>query len=162
MIKSRKLRSLFAAVCATGSACASGPKVIPPPPPEECPPGAQEAMKRVDIYNTASGVLFAPVKVPIPSFVPVRQGPVTANGLGPWGALPDRTVFSGKLFFGTNRVYGRFTEARLPNGEVVPVCLEMYRNGALGVPMVKGSTPEQAIIGSSVTVASVYHFGEDN
>jgi len=161
MLKSRKLRSLFAAGCAAGSACAGAPKVRPPPPPEDCPPGAAEAMKRLDIHYGDHGALFEPYDGPV-VLVPAKEGPVLAQCLGAWGGLPDRTLFSGRLFLGTGRVYGRFTEARLPNGEVVPVCLEMYRNRDRGVPVAEGSTPERPLMANSASVVPVRRFGKDN
>jgi serine/threonine-protein kinase len=161
MIKSRKLRSLFAAACAAGSACASAPKVRPPPPPEDCPPGAIEAMKRLGFYGSSHAVVFAPFRPPFKD-VPVQQGPVMAKVSGHWGALPDFTMFSGKMFIGTNRVYARFTEARLPSGEVVPMCVEVIEanSRASGVLMSDGGTPERPIIFSVSWVASVHRFGE--
>ncbi|WP_309891068.1 protein kinase domain-containing protein, partial [Archangium sp.] len=159
MIKSRKLRSLFAAVCAVGSACASAPKVRPPPPPEDCPPETIEAMKRLDIHYGSHGVDFLP-RLPRVGTAPVKEGPVMVTTVGAWKPLPNKTPLFGRIFIGTNRVYGRFTEAHLPGGEVVPVCMEITRDLELGVPMLEGSTPERALIDSVVTVTSVYRFGK--
>ena len=158
MIKSRKLRSLFAAVCAVGSACASAPKVRPPPPPEDCPPDVFEAMKRLDMHYGSHGISFLPLEQPLGS-VPVKEGPVMARTVGAWKVLPNNTALLGRIFIGTNRVYARFTEAHLPGGEVVPVCMEMTRNGDVGVPMLEGSTPERALIDSIDRVRSVDRFG---
>jgi len=159
MIKSRKLRSLFAAVCAVGSACASAPKVRPPPPVEDCPPETREAMKRLDIHYGSHGITFLPQGQRV-GIVPVKEGPVMVRLIGRWKPLPNDTPLFGKIFIGTNRVYARFTEAHLPGGEVVPVCMEMTRNGDLGVPMLEGSTPERALIDSVDFVTSVYRFGQ--
>ncbi|HZH78716.1 MAG TPA: hypothetical protein VEY88_21990, partial [Archangium sp.] len=159
MIKSRKLRSLFAAVCAVGSACASAPKVRPPPPLEDCPPEALAAMERLDLLRETHGITFLPQGQPL-GIVPVKEGPVMTWLVGPWDPLPNNTPLFGKIFISTNRVYGRFTEAHLPGGEVVPVCMEMMRDGDLGVPMLEGSTPERALIESSYFVTSVYRFGK--
>lgn len=158
MKKSRKLRSLFAAVCAGGSACASAPKVRPPPPPEDCPPEAIEAMKRLDIHYGDHGITFLPL-VPRVSTVFVKEGPVMVRTVGAWKPFPNNTPFFGKIFIGTNRVYARFTEAHLPGGEVVPVCMEMVEGSDSGVPMLEGSTPERALIYSVDTVEPVYRFG---
>jgi serine/threonine-protein kinase len=118
-------------------------------------------MKRLDIHYGWHGALFEPFDGPVTT-VPVQEGPVVTMSIGAWGGLPDRTLFSGRVFFGTGRVYARFSEARLPSGEVAPVCLEMYQNADLGVPMEKGSTSARSLIGSSVSVAPVLRFGQDN
>jgi serine/threonine-protein kinase len=162
MFKPRKARSLVATAALTGatcvgSACVSGPQQRPPPPPADCPPGSDEAHRRFDIHYGWHGALFAPFEGPV-LIIPVKEGPVTARSIGPWGRLPDLTFFSGQLYIGTERVYGRFTEARLPSGEVVPVCLEMYLNTELGVPLENGSTPERPLMLSSVSVVPVKRF----
>jgi len=158
MLKSRKLRSLFAAVCAVGSACASAPKVRPPPPPEDCPPEALEAMKRLDIHYGDHGISFLPQDQRLGG-VPVKEGPVRVWTIGAWKPLPNNTPLFGRIFIGTNRVYARFTEAHLPGGEVVPVCMEIGRDRDVGVPMRKGSTPERVLIDSTASVESVHRFG---
>jgi serine/threonine-protein kinase len=158
MKKSQKARSLAAAACLAGSACASGPRRHQPPKPEECPPGAAEIHKRFDIYGW-HGVLFPPFKVEI---VPVREGDIITKIIGPWGALEDDTLFFGRVFFGKNRVYARFTQVRLPTGEMLPICLEMVRltDNRLhrGLPMEPGSTSDRALIDSSVSVVPVDRF----
>ncbi len=99
-------------------------KVRPLPPPAECPREAIEAMTNnlgidlpemtsattdLDIYNE-SGLR------------PVREGEVTFRLGLELGRLPQRTLLKGRLFV-RDRVYGRFTEARTPDGQVFPVCL---------------------------------------
>ena len=99
-------------------------KVRPLPPPADCPEGAVETMTKtfgiyigqmtsattdLDIYNE-SGLR------------PVREGEVTFRVGLELGRLPQRTLLKGRLFV-RDRVYGRFTEARTPDGQVFPVCL---------------------------------------
>jgi hypothetical protein len=156
MKTSKKLRSLAAAGCAVGTACASGPQLRPPPPPAECPPGAAEAMEKLDINYGGHGGLFPPFHGGAQP-VPAQEGPVAAESIGPWGGLPDHTLFSGQMYLGTNRVYARFTQATLPSGEVFPVCLEMYENQDRGV-LPYGGTAEKPIIVNSVTLAPVLRF----
>ncbi|MFL5351906.1 serine/threonine protein kinase [Archangium sp.] len=155
MKKPKTLRSLVAAGCAVGAACASGPQVRPPPPPAECPPGAAEAMDKLEIHGWHGG-LFPPLHGGVQP-VPAQEGPVTAETIGPWGEIPDHTVFSGHMYLGTNRVYARFTQATLPNGKVFPVCLEMYENQDVGVPPYEG-TSEKPLILNSVSLVPVLRF----
>ncbi len=163
MLKNRKTRSLFAAACVAGSACASGPQPRLPPKPAECPPGAAEVHVRYGLNldgqyedSAVHGVTLLPFgKVGI---VPVREGAITAEILGPWGTFPDWTIFSGRFFFGQGRVYGRFTSARLPGGETVPVCMQVTELGVLGAEALPGSTAQEARVDSSLTVRLVRRF----
>ena len=157
-MKSKTIRTLVAAGCVVGApGCVSGPRQRPLPPPAECPPGAAEAMRKLDIHYGWHGALFAPYDGPV-SIVPVQEGPIMTRSIGPWGGLPDRTFFSGRVFVGTNRVFARFTEARMPSGEVVPVCLEMYENEDRGVPPMPGGTSERPLIISTVSVVPILRF----
>ncbi|WP_257449527.1 serine/threonine protein kinase [Archangium lipolyticum] len=140
-----------------GTACAGGPQ-LRPPPPAPCPPGSDETFERFDIRTGEwHGALFAPFQGPV-TVMSAKPGPITARNIGPWGGLPDKTMFSGELFIGKERVYGRFTEARLPSGEVVPICLEMYENADLGVLPVAGGTARNPNIVTSVSVVVVPSF----
>ncbi|KFA87078.1 hypothetical protein Q664_50300 [Archangium violaceum Cb vi76] len=69
--------------------------------------------------------------------------------------LPKGTVFSGELFVGPERVYGRFTQARTPEGHTYPMCLELYEQyeyGARGVLRREpGGTANTAIISTKST-----------
>jgi serine/threonine-protein kinase len=111
-------------------------------------------MKKLDIRGWHGGLFppFGEVQV-----VPAQEGLVTAEVIGPWGEIPDHTLFSGQMYLGTNRVYARFTQATLPSGEVFPVCLEMYENQDRGV-LPYGGTAEKPIIVNSVTLAPVLRF----
>ncbi|AKJ05952.1 serine/threonine-protein kinase [Archangium gephyra] len=160
MKKSQTVRTLVAAGCVASSGCVSGPRQRPPPEPAECPPGAALTHERFGLLKEDyfHGVLFAP-RGQGPLVVPVKEGDVTVEIIGPWGKIPDRTTFSGRLYFGTDRVYGRFTKATLPGGEVVPVCLQLRRqHWEFGVPLEPESTRNKFIIRSSVTVERVDSF----
>jgi serine/threonine-protein kinase len=67
-------------------------------------------------------------------YVPVREGPGTTMILDETGTtLPDDTVVSGELFFGAERIHGRFTQAHTPDGKTYPVCMVLLdRNSRLG------------------------------
>jgi serine/threonine-protein kinase len=154
----KKNQTLAATVMiCVGSACASGPSARPPPA-ADCPPGAAETFKRFDIRTREwHGVWLAPFPVKV---ISAKPGPITARNIGPWGLFPDPTLFFGELFIRKNRVYGRFTEAQLPNGEVVPICLQMVENADLGVPPIPGGTAKNPNVGASVSVEAVSRFDD--
>ena len=162
-MKSQTARSLaatafFAGSTCVGPGCVSAPKPRPPPPPAECPRGSDATYKRFDLSSEHPVSLVPSRRI---EEIPVQAGDVTAYIIGPWGSFPDHTTFSGRLFLGQERVYGRFTEARLPSGETVPVCLQLFwigDNPPLGIPMRPGSTATRAIIISSVWVEAVSRF----
>jgi serine/threonine-protein kinase len=96
-------------------------------------------------------------------FIPVREGPGTTMTLDETGTkLPDRTVVSGELFFGGDRIHGRFTRAQTPQGETYPVCLVLTdRSGniGLGADNAKpGKEPGTALVVDSEGVMAVERF----
>ncbi|WP_257457410.1 serine/threonine-protein kinase [Archangium lipolyticum] len=118
-------------ICSLASGC-PGPttssSVRPAPPPAECPPGSVQTMKELGLrFGRRQDVDLPGLKTTDDEFT-VRSGPGTTLSLSgeDWGKLPDGTVFSGVLFVGETRVYGRFTEAHTPDGHTWPVCLEFY------------------------------------
>jgi len=157
MTKSQTTRSLLAAGCLVGSACASGPQQRPPPKPAECPPGAAATRElfQIPAGETQPTIFPAFEKTHI---AVVREGEVIVEMLGTWGRLPDHTRFKGQVIFGSGRVYGRFTEALLPGGETVPVCLEWVSTSGLGWEMEPGSTAKEARIWWDPRVQSVSRF----
>jgi serine/threonine-protein kinase len=93
--------------------------------------------------------------------VTVRDGQkVRVEIIGPYGKFPDWTTFDGHLYVGERRVYGRFTAAHVPNGETVPVCMEVMTIGesARGAAAEPGSTPTQALTISSMSAQVVERF----
>ena len=56
------------------------------------------------------------------------------------GQLEAGTVLTGRLLFGKERVYGRFTEAQRPSGETYRVCMEAW-SAWEGVP-IRGLVPK--------------------
>ncbi|MCY1074335.1 serine/threonine protein kinase [Archangium lansingense] len=145
MKKSQTTRSLLAAGCLAGSACAGGPQQRPPPEPAECPPGADATRERfgISIGDTQPTIFPAFEKTRI---AVIREGEVTVEMIGTWGRLPHRTRFRGQAIFGAGRVYGRFTQALLPDGGIVPICLEWVSTSGLGWEMEPGSTAKEARI----------------
>ncbi|MFL5355899.1 serine/threonine-protein kinase [Archangium sp.] len=158
MKTSKTLRTLVAAGCTVGSACASGPQ-LRPPPPEDCPPGAQATHERLGFFNgQIHGALITPINDQhVVEARPMTRGPVEAEILGTWRELPLGSLISGELFPVKGRVYGRFTQVQLPTGETFPVCLVLGMDG-LGVRPERGGSPERPNVLTSITVKVVERF----
>ncbi|HSP80684.1 MAG TPA: serine/threonine-protein kinase [Myxococcaceae bacterium] len=152
-------RWCLGATAAASAACTGpGAQVRPAPAPEPCPPGAVETM--TDTLGLSIGAThdadFPFIGQPKP--VPVREGTTTVKAYGAWGKLPRGSLLHGQLYFGDGRVYGRFTEAQTPTGDIFKVCLEMWQEGKLGAEMEKGSGPDTAWIFSIEKVKAVRRF----
>jgi serine/threonine-protein kinase len=97
----------------------------------------------------------------------VKNGPATLYvgevggvGFGGVGRLPDGTLLLGQWHLGDNRLFGTFTEARIPGMGTLPVCLVAGLRSntlfpdergkpfdcppGLGVCLTPGSTPSNA------------------
>jgi serine/threonine-protein kinase len=88
----------------------------------------------------------------------VRKGPgATILLAAPWGDAPEGTELTGEFFFGDERVYGRFTQARIDGGDTFPVCVQLRRNSdqTLGLPIRGRPAPDTALVGVSFTVEAV-------
>ncbi len=117
----------------TAAACTGAP-VRPTPEPQACPAGA------VDVMTSRFGIKvgYQVESVCLPGFdpfapgkrkpMPVEEGPVQVVINFPWNNMPEFTSLSGRLVFGPERVYGRFTEARTPSGETLPVCFALVED----------------------------------
>ncbi|WP_375768003.1 protein kinase [Archangium gephyra] len=114
-----------AAMGALAAGC-PGAQVRATPPPEACPPGSLETMQRLGIRTGGrGGTKFAGVREP--GYITVREGPGARLELRTdMGQLEAGTVLTGRLLFGKERVYGRFTEAQRPTGETYRVCMEAW------------------------------------
>ncbi|RKG99321.1 hypothetical protein D7V97_31805 [Corallococcus sp. CA053C] len=62
--------------------------------------------------------------------------------------LPNGTLLSGYLWTGGEGIVGRYTQAQLPDGRTVPVCIETGEQGF--VRKLEESTP-----GAAVSIQSV-------
>ncbi len=126
-----------ATVGALAAGC-PGAQVRATPPPEACPPGALETMQRLGISTgDEAGANFPGAR----TYVTVREGPGARLELrGGMGQLEAGSVLTGRLLFGKERVYGRFTEAQRPTGETYRVCMEVW-SAWQGVP-IRGLVPK--------------------
>ncbi|MCK8504239.1 hypothetical protein [Myxococcus fulvus] len=158
--KAPALRTVGKVLCvgATSAALAcTGTQVRPAPPSENCPPGAVEAMEKLDI-----GVgKIHPLKFPGTQrqVITVREGYTEWEVIGDWEGLPYPTRLSGRLVFGDGRVYGRLTEAHTPKGERIPVCMALYGTDLkLGLVRKPGGDADTAQVFSVGTVKAVERF----
>ena len=109
------------------SGCTSTPQVVrPPPQPADCPPGAVEMMEELGIRIGATADAEFPVdgsaqRVTVRESTPMRVF-TTEKNFGPLAG----SELTGRLHLGPERVYGRFTQARVRRtGKTYPVCLEL-------------------------------------
>jgi serine/threonine protein kinase len=110
-----------------GMACAhSAQELQPVPLTEPCPPGAVDTMRELGIKvgerSHPGAILFAPLP---PTYITVKEGWITGILSDDFGNLPRDTEISGRLFLG-DRIYVRFTVARMPGDRTVPVCMELW------------------------------------
>jgi len=169
MKTSPKVRSVTRAALLAGAACVAPGcatmKFNPPPPPTECPPGAAATHERFrfmspDVYRNTNVVEFVREKRRREKPITVEEGDIKVLTLGYWGELPDKTTLVGKLYFTREKIYGRFTEAHLDDGEVVPICMELKPEGggSTGIRLPKGSTPHRASVSNNQGVRLMKRF----
>lgn len=78
----------------------------------------------IDVGDTV-GVTFH-MEAKNASYVTRNEGWTSVRTFERMGQLPQPTVLSGRLILG-DRVYGRFTQARLPGqSRPVPICMELF------------------------------------
>ncbi|WP_309892407.1 serine/threonine-protein kinase [Archangium sp.] len=114
-----------AAAGAVAAGC-PGAQVRDTPAPEDCPAGSVETMRRLGIRTgEEAGGIFPSVRDVEAAIV--REGPGARFIVQePLGQLEAGTVLTGRLLFGEEYVYGRFTQARTPGGDTYSVCLEAW------------------------------------
>ncbi|WP_187345235.1 serine/threonine protein kinase [Cystobacter ferrugineus] len=154
--------------CTLAAGCTgSTTQVRPEPPAISCPQDWRKTHEQFDVEfggNTATvkGYKGEPGEV-----VRVKDGPVTLQvgevggvGYGRVGKLPVGTLLLGQWQLGDDRLFGTFTEAKIPGVGTVPVCLVAGLKGVtgytdehdkhfdcppgLGVCLYPGSTPGNA------------------
>jgi serine/threonine-protein kinase len=148
------------AAAAVSTACA-GPQVRPAPEPlpQECPPGAVEAMTGplgLYINDAAPYALFGDTNLN-PDWVTVREGDITLF-LQAIGKVPMDTTLYGRISFGKDRVYGRFTRAQTPTGETYPVCMELWDSNKRGIKLKAREGPDTATVFSLMHLKVVKRF----
>ena len=122
--------ALATALCtvAVGTSGCTGAQVRPAP--EACPDGSLEAMKRLGIRVGDEIDVHLPYEIieeRAKSFVHPGKGTFEFSYELPGPGLKRRAgMLSGELILGSERVYGRFTQARLGDGPWFPVCFQLY------------------------------------
>jgi serine/threonine-protein kinase len=116
------------AVCALldGGCTAPTSQVRTEPPTISCPQDWRKTHERFNVvtgrshYATVKGYKAEPGNV-----ARVKDGPVTLQvGIDERvGNLPDGTLLLGRWQLGDNRLFGTFTEAKIPGEGTLPVCL---------------------------------------
>lgn len=113
-----------AAAAAAGlvlSACAS----VPARPPErDCSDQAIKAMKKLHVTLGEEFDLVLDVNRPggasdVSTF---RDGPVVSVLQEGYGSMPSGTLVYGQLWVSGKRILGHWDSAKLPSGEIIPVC----------------------------------------
>lgn len=120
--------AVLAATCTALAGCASGP---PPMPPKvsPCPPGAWDNMRRLLMINS---IRVNPEQYrdfgAKPRLITVREEKVVWAGVDDKkrATFPEGTKVAGQLWV-RERLYGRFDRLILPDGQEIPVCLELSR-----------------------------------
>jgi serine/threonine-protein kinase len=132
-----------AAAAAAGlvlSACAS----VPARPPErDCPKEARAAMKKLHVTLGDEFGLVLDVNRPgdysdVSTF---RDGPVVSVLPEGYRSMPPGTLVYGQLWVSGKRILGHWDRAKLPSGEIIPVCFAL--GGSIerepGIPKLWGS-----------------------
>ena len=144
------------ALWAVGQLACTGPAAqVRPLTPADCPPEAQQAMREWSTVDTVDATF--PIEGSSRN-IPVRRGPgASVELMQRWGGAPVNTVLTGELVFGEERVYGRFTEARTPDGKWFPICAQLkdWLDGQLGVKLEGRPGPDTALVGNVVYVVPV-------
>jgi len=144
------------ALWAVGQLACTGPAAqVRPLTPADCPPEAQKVMRERSTLSTVDASF--PIEGSSRN-ITVRRGPGASVELSQrWGGAPVMTVLTGELVFGEERVYGRFTEARTPDGKWFPICAQLkdYLDGQLGVKLEGRPGPDTALVLNLVRVEPV-------
>jgi serine/threonine-protein kinase len=136
--------------------------VRPELPPEECPSGALKAMAGLNLKMGDKGDALFPPAGTGGTVISVREGwtsmYIVGRSLGV--DLPSHAILKGRLIFGAERVYGRFTQAQEEDGpRTWPVCLELLgEDGNRGMVIKSGSTADTARVLNTNEVKVVERF----
>ncbi|RYZ43305.1 MAG: serine/threonine protein kinase [Myxococcaceae bacterium] len=158
-LSSGSTRGEFLKKCAAASAavalqlgCPSSSQVRPEAG-TECPEAAWEAMEGVFFFlpDTTLTVLL---DVNHPGGGRDRHtwsdGPVTGLVEKGFSRLPKGSLLYGRMYTGDGRMLVRYTEARLANGDIHPICISVGEEGS--IEAVEGSVPG-AVVYPSLALA---------
>ncbi|HEX5745080.1 MAG TPA: protein kinase [Archangium sp.] len=125
------------AVCALldGGCTAPASQVRTVPPEITCPQGWRETHERFNVTGRDETATVKGYKGEAGEAARVKDGPATLQtGIyGAVGNLPAGTLLLGQWKLGDNRLFGTFTEAKIPGVGTFPVCFVAgIRGGGLG------------------------------
>ncbi|MFE8602843.1 serine/threonine protein kinase [Archangium violaceum] len=145
-----------------GGCTAPASQVRPEPPSITCPQGWRETHERFNVASVAATATVKGYKAEPGELASVKDGPVTlqVRVFGRVGDFPAGTLLLGAWKLGDDRLFGTFTEAKIPGVGTLPVCLVAGLEGdtsyldergkeflcppGLGVCLTPGSTPGNA------------------
>ncbi|HEX8702477.1 MAG TPA: hypothetical protein VF815_26825 [Myxococcaceae bacterium] len=166
--KSNKLKkAVVAATCLELSAGCTGAQVKPFEE-EPCPAEALAAMEKLGITERTAGMLFLDIHQPDTESGELgryQDGPITSVLLGAErGNLPPGTMLIGALKTYSKRktrsdfdvTYGRYTEARTPEGKRYPVCFLLGNPD--GVLQYEDSRPGAVVLPRTLPFFAVKRF----
>jgi hypothetical protein len=152
----KKASKCVGACCIAGAiGCASNTTVVrsDPPPPGPCPDNVILEMEKWGIKGRESFSLKWPGSKP-GELVTFREGEIKMRGK-PNSPRPKfrEGVFEGKLFFGSNRIYGNFTKVTTPEGDEFAICAELTgTSGERGDEIREWTSGGAAVIHSSLYI----------
>lgn len=148
----RSLLALLATTC-MGGGCATISATVPllpdgSPAPRPCPPGAIEAMRRLEIAEgeVTYGIADATQNRQIPARL--MDGPVVGYTDTALGLIPERTKLYGDVWTTGPEVVIRYHEVQLPDGRRFPICAAALESFG-GLEKLPGSAPGVAVVQDS-------------
>jgi serine/threonine-protein kinase len=111
-----------------GGCTAPASQVRPEPPAISCAQGWRETHKRYTVTRDGHTATVKGYKGEPREVIRVKDGPAVLEvgvptSIGSVGDFPDGTLLLGQWQLGDNRLFGTFTEAKIPGEGTLPVCL---------------------------------------
>ncbi|WP_257461972.1 hypothetical protein [Archangium lipolyticum] len=157
----RTLSKLYLATGAVAlSACTVLSKEQTPVSRQTCAPETVALMKKLSVESGQRGTLTLESSQPggAEDYGVYRQGPITSQLASDVGGLPAGTLVEGVLWIDTGKVQVHYTQARLPDGQVHPVCLVLGSSAPGGIYAEAGTTPSAITLPKTAPVTVVDKF----
>jgi hypothetical protein len=142
------------------TACTVLSKERTPGPKQTCAPETVALMKKLSVEPGQRGTLTLESSQPggPDDYGVYRQGPLTSRLESDLGGLPAGTLVEGVLWIDTGKVQAHYTQARLPDGQVHPVCLVLGSSAPGGIYAEAGTTPSAITLPKTAPVTVVDKF----
>jgi len=150
------MKSLAAVVCLVTSGCAGVP--TQPSWPRDCPPEVLAAMEKrglVPGYQNFMNLDFH-TEGAMDVYANFREGPLVSRLDG--YKLPEGTKLHGFMWTGGEKVQAYWTEAELPDGQKMPVCMVLGYDQRGGYPKEQGMQPGTVSIPTAVPMTVTRRF----